>query len=227
MSSKAVSAALRAAEQINMSPWNLWVNKSIAPKHLSQLQQLLEASFWNQTPHQEPGPGCECRKVCDTAQQRAKRRKKRAENPCNAGILQAQNQKEGRMAKKKQENKRAFPVYLQRWPKEILWRPAVKHKPLIPRGRTEMSILCSLGIIGWGKCKAGRKMVHKTWRLRGVHKLLLLPPYFFPEGPVPGKAFMEIRLCRQAHFSKIQQEISLSLQGGTETHTLNQDQSLG
>lgn len=60
-----------------------------------------------------------------------------------------------------------------------------------------------------------------------MHKLLLLSPYFFPEGPVPGKAFMEIRLCRQAHFSKIQQEISLSLQGGTETHTLNQDQSLG
>lgn len=59
-----------------MSPCNLWVNKSIAPKHLSQLQQLLETSFWNQTPRQEPGPGCECRKVRDTAQQRAKRQKK-------------------------------------------------------------------------------------------------------------------------------------------------------
>lgn len=162
---KAVPAALHAAEHTKMSPWNLWVNKSIAPKHLSQLQQLLETSFWNQIPLQEPGPGCECRKAHDTAQQRAKRQEKKrgvCENPCNASILMAQNWKECRMAKKKKK--------WQRWPKEIQWRSAAKHKPLTPQGGTETSTFCFFEKTGGGKSKAGRKMSHQTWR-RSVHEL--------------------------------------------------------
>lgn len=186
-----------------MSPWNLRENKSIAPKHLSQLQ-LLKTSFWKQT-RQEPGPDCERRKVCNTGQQQAKRQK----------------EKQSRMAKK-----RAFPAHVHRWAKEIRWRPAANQKALTPSERTEMPVFCSVfKKTGGPNCKACRKMVHWTWRQRGACELFLLPPYFLPEATGLGKAFRETRHSLTNLFQQTNRETYLSSQGRTETTSLDWDKS--